>query len=125
MRKIKITASAMVLVLLMCGFACNASSWERTTFQALSASKAVIDQAQADYESGVLPHSQKSYDVINKAKNVQTLAVNAMTTYEGIKANGGSATAQQAAQADVATFLSQLPALIADVKALYTKAGSK
>lgn len=120
MKKVKITASAMVLVLLMCGFACNASNWERTTFQSLAASKAVIDQAQADYEGGTLPHSKLVYDTVNEAKAAQVAAVQSMSTYEALKANGSPAANLNAAQTDVATALAKLPALIGAVKGLYT-----
>lgn len=97
------------------------TSWERTTYQTLAASKAAIDQAQADYESGKLPHSQTVYDAVNKAKAAQTLAVNSMVTYEQMKATGASQSALQTAQNDVTIALQALPTILADIKALYTK----
>lgn len=116
------TIPLVLLAALLIPFAMvGCTSWERSSFQTLAASKAVIDQAQVDYESGKLPHSKAVYDAVNKAKGAQTLAVNAMVTYEGMKAQGAHQTALQAAQTDVAIALEALPAILADIKALYTK----
>ncbi len=95
------------------------SNWERQTFQALSASKAVIDQAQADYETGKLPHSQLTYDAVNKAKAAQTSAVEGMITFEQLKATNATAGALAKAQGDVAVILADLPGLITAIKSLY------
>ncbi|QEE30793.1 hypothetical protein FTW19_24005 [Terriglobus albidus] len=79
-------AALLVASLLLGSFGltgCN--DFERKTFQTLSASKALIDQAQIDYETGTLPHTQASYDAIYKAKNAQTAAVRAFQVYEAAK----------------------------------------
>ena len=97
------------------------TSWERTTFQSLSTSQAVINQAQDDYEVGtVIPHNTAAYNAINTAKKAQTTAVNLMVTYEEIKATGGTKASLDAAQADVDIALANLPTIIANIKALRT-----
>lgn len=104
----RIVAASLLSICLFAG----CSTWERTAFQTLSASKAVEDKAQADYEARVIPHNQCAYDIINKAKATQALAVNAMVTYEDAK----STTAQQAAENDLA----QLAPIIASIQTLGT-----
>jgi len=101
------------------------TSWERSAFQTLSASKAVIDTAQADYESGKITPTPQAYAEINAAKQVQIDAVNAMLIYENYKAQkafSGDLAAQQQA---VSAILVKLPQLIAQIKALYTAKGNK
>lgn len=102
-------------VLALCVVGCT--DFERSSFQTLSASKAVIDQAQADYEARTLPHNTCSYTIINDAKAAQTTGVNAMVVYEEEKAAKTDLTAQTAV---VTSTLATLPALIVQVKALYT-----
>lgn len=115
-RKTQITAGLLLLLILATA---GCSSWEQRTFQSLSASKAVLDQAQVDYEAGKIPHTQQSYLLITKAKQAQSTAIDAFFTYENIKTAKGSASALQAQQAIVAAALAQVPALLADIKALY------
>jgi hypothetical protein len=117
--------STVAIAILLAGFAC--SNWERQTYQSLAASKAVVDQAQADYESGALPKTAVSFAAINEAKAGQVAAVQSLAAYEGIKANKGSTTALTSSQATVNATLAALPNLIAAVKALYlqTKAVTK
>lgn len=105
----------VLAVLALCVTGCT--DFERASFQTLSASKAVIDQAQADYESKALPHTSCSYSIINDAKAIQVTAVNALELYEVDKAAKTDLTAQTAV---VTTALIQLPAVIVQVKALYT-----
>lgn len=113
--KKKLASLALVLLVLA-----GCSDWERTTFQTLSASQAVINQAQTDYEARTIPHTTATFNVINEAKAVQTTAVQSMVTYENVKAAKGTATALSAQQQIVATALTQLPPLIASIKALYS-----
>lgn len=102
-------------VLALCVTGCT--DFERSTFQTLSTSKAVIDTAQADYEARTLPHNTCSFTIINDAKAAQTTAVNAMVIYEEEKAAKADLTAQTAV---VTSTLLQLPALIVQVKGLYS-----
>jgi len=99
------------------------TSWERSAFQTLSASKAVIDTAQADYESGTIPKTPQSYAAINAAKQLQTDAVNAMIVYENYKAQKASSGDLTAQQQVVSAILVKLPQLIAQIKALYAAKG--
>jgi hypothetical protein len=113
----KITAAlALSLVVIFAG--CN--DFERTTFQTLSTSKAVIDQAQADYEARTIPHTQPVYAAITTAKRAQTTAVDAFLTYEQVKQAKGDTDAQQQI---VVIALGRLPVLIADIKAFYPTGG--
>jgi hypothetical protein len=103
----------LALPLLLCG----CSTFERDTFNSLAASKAVIDQAQADYTSGTIKQTSCTYTVINDAKAAQTLAVNGMVIYETEKAAGTSLSAQQSA---VTVDLAAIIPLVAEVKTLYS-----
>jgi len=114
----RIAVSALILFAVM--FQTGCSSFERTTFQTLAASKAVIDQAQVDYEARTIPHTQAIFTVITQAKAVQATAVQGMVVYEEIKSANGSASALSLQQQVVIIALANLPPAIADVKALYT-----
>lgn len=98
---------------------CN--TFERNAFNTLSASKAVIDQAQADYTARTIPQTACSYAVINSAKAAQTVGVNAMLVYEQEKTAGQSLTAQEAV---ITAELAALPGIVVQVKTLYTNPGS-
>jgi hypothetical protein len=119
---VKTTVSAILVAGLLMGSislaGCN--DFERRTFQTLSASKTVIDQAQTDYEASKLPKTQPSYDAINKAKDAQAAAVKAFQGYENVKLyvkSGGDLPAQELA---VSQALTQLGPLVAAVKQLYS-----
>lgn len=103
------------LPLLLClTILAGCSSWERTTFQTLTASKATIDGAQTAYEAGTIPHTACVYGVINKAKAAQTLAVDAMMSYETAKGSSAATAAENVAVADLA----QLAPVVASIGAL-------
>lgn len=114
--KIRILASAL---LIFCVLGCT--DFERTSFQTLSASKAVIDQAQADYEAKTLPHDACVFGIVNDAKAIQTVAVQALVVYEEEKAASKDLTAQTAV---VASAIAELPAAIGEVKSLYSSPAS-
>lgn len=104
------------LLALVCCFGCN--SFERDTFNTLSSSKAVIDQAQADYEgtgSVKISHDQCAFSIINNAKAAQTAAVNTMVVYEQLKASSGNLNQQEAV---VITSLASLAPLVVQVQSL-------
>ena len=114
MKRIAIAAVLALVVLVGC------SSWERTTFQSLATSQALINKAQTDYEVGtVIPHSAVAYKAINEAKAAQVAAVNLMVTYEEIKAAGGTQASLTAAQNDVTIALANFPTIKANINALY------
>lgn len=93
------------------------TNFERDAFNSLAASKAAIDQAQADYVAKTLPETACSYALINDAKAAQTVAVNAMLVYETEKAAKANLDAQvQAVTVDLAAIVP----LVAEVNTLYT-----
>lgn len=116
MKILRVTAA---IVLCLALTACD--SFERATFKTLSASKAVIDQSQADYEARVIPKNACAYAIINEAKGVQKLAVDAMVVYEQEKVVKGDLTAQTAV---VVSQLGKLPALVGEVQSLYSSPSS-
>jgi hypothetical protein len=116
--KFPVIAIAFLMLCTMGLAGCN--GFERATYQTLSASKAVVDQAQADYEARTIPKSPQAYAAINKAKDAQTAAVQAMATYETIKYAKGTDAALSTQQAVVVGLLAKLPDLVAAVKLLYT-----
>jgi len=116
----RFTSASLIAI---CLFVAACTSWERSAFQTLSASKAVIDTAQADYESGTIPKTPQSYAAINAAKQLQTDAVNAMIVYENYKAQKASSGDLAAQQQVVSSILVKLPQLIAQIKALYAAKG--
>jgi hypothetical protein len=96
----------------------------RINFQTLAATTAIINQAQDDYEGGkVIPHNAAAYNTINAAKAAQKTAVNAMVTYEKLKAQKASARVLATAKAGVATALAGQPTLIASIVGLYSTGG--
>ena len=120
---IAISVASTLVILMIFAAACN--DWERTTYNTLATSKAVIDQAQADYQSGKIPQTMAAYKTINDAKALQATLVQSFATYQSMKAAKATSTALSAQQQIVASALTNLPKLVADVKALYTtlKAG--
>jgi hypothetical protein len=116
----RIIAITAVLMLFTVGMA-GCTNWERVTFQTLSASKATIDQAQADYEIGAaIPHNVASYRAIVAARVVHNTAVNHMVTYEQLKATGASSSELAEAETQTTTALAELPAVIVQIKSLYS-----
>lgn len=108
----------VLFALLLGSFAltgCN--DFERTSFQTLSASKAVIDTAQADYEAHKLPKTACTKALIESGKVAQTVAVNALMDYDKVLAAHGDPALTQAA---VISDLASLAPMVAQVKTLYT-----
>lgn len=110
----KLLISAALLLLSIGG--CN--TWERNTYQTLSASKAVLDTAQKDYSTRTIPQTHCAYFIINDAKTADAAAVTAMVVYEQLKVTKGNTSAQEAIVttdlAALAPLVVQLQALIAD-----------
>lgn len=97
----------------------------RYNFQSLAANKAIIDKAQEDYNAGrIIKQNRAAYNTIIAAANAHNVAVNAMTAYEQLKANGVLADVLAMAQKDVETAVADLPNLIAAIVKLYI-AGAK
>jgi FKBP-type peptidyl-prolyl cis-trans isomerase len=105
----------LIAVILFTVAVTGCNNWERTTFQTLSASKATIDNAQAQYEAKAIAQTTCAYAIINDAKASQTVAVNGFLAYEQVKtAKGDIATAE----ATVTTELVALVPLVAQVTSL-------
>lgn len=109
---VKNAAIAALIALLMVGGVTGCNEFERSTFQTLSASQALINGAEKTYEARTIPRTNAAYTAINQAKAAQTAAVQAMVTYETIKAAKGTQTALQAQQAIVVAALGELPAIL-------------
>lgn len=91
------------------------SDFERTSFNTLSSSKAVLDTAQADYEARTIPKTQCAYSLINNGKAAQTTAVTALQDYHNISAAKGNVSA---AQATVVADLATLAPIVVQVQSL-------
>jgi len=128
------------------------SSWDRTTYASLAASKALIDCAVAGYnhfdadirhacaadsqdatqdatfdpQTFYLPQTRDAQQAVEKARQVQVAAVNAFAAYAVAKlAKDKSATLQEK-QAAVVALLEQFPALLNAVRGLMgTKSAGK
>ncbi len=108
----------LVLLLLVAG----CSSFERNAYNTLSASKAVIDQAQADYTTRTIPRTHCAEAIINDAKAGQTVAVNAMVVYEQLKVTKADLTAQAAV---VTSDLAALAPLVVQIQQLIANPAEK
>jgi hypothetical protein len=116
-----IIGAALLLLPLSC------SSFERTTFQTLSATQATLNSSQALYETGCpapagvtgcIPHDQIAFTAITKAKAADVLAVNAMVVYEQEKATSSSASVLLAQEQVVLSELAQIPSLLVAINTL-------
>jgi hypothetical protein len=115
-----------VSLLALSAVACN--TWERSSFQTLSASKAVLDTAQTDYGNRTIPQTPCSFALINNGKAAQTAAVDGMIAYEQLKATKGNTTATEAQVtadlASLAPIVVQIQALIANPASCTTPTGA-
>ncbi len=112
------------------------TTWERTTFQTLSAAQLTLNTAQAAYEvsasgpcpaggaAACLPHTAAVQTTITKAKAADVLAVNAMVTYEEAKAASAGTSGLTAAEVAVDAAVANLGTLIGDVEALSKSGGT-
>lgn len=107
-----------VAVVMLLFLVAGCTSWERSTFQTLSAAKAVINQGKADYISGAIPVNKCSQAILNQATAADTLAVQGFDVYEQEKKAASSKTALAAQQAVVQGLLTDLAPLISDVALL-------
>lgn len=86
-------SARLLLLPLVLLAAVGCDNFERNTFKTLSASKAVLDDAQVKYEAGTqIPHNSCAFAIINDGKAAQTVAVNAMLNYESVKVAKGDLT---------------------------------
>ena len=105
-----------VIVISLLSAAC--SSWERQTYQTLAATRAVINQAVRDYQSGAIPRTPASYAVIHRARLADEAAVRAFETYAELRLGSQNTSQIAAAQAMVKTLMLQLPAIMSPLDLL-------
>jgi|SRR6185437_2645305 len=114
------TVAALSLTAFQCG------SWDQAAYETLAVSKAVVDTAAADYQTGSIERTQATYEAISKAQAAQAAAVEALETYELAKA--AASTAPDALQADFASAqatLANIGPLVGAIEALDPKAAAK
>ncbi len=109
---------SLILVAAVCLMLAACSSWERTTYQTLAATKATIDQAAADYRAAKIPQTQETYVLITKARAADALAVEAFGAYASLKVGGGSSSALINAQNKVVALMAALAASLKPLEAL-------
>jgi hypothetical protein len=125
MRKRVTSIAGIVVFILACSaFVCTTGTFERTTYNSLATSKAAIDSAAAQYNSGAIAQTQQAHDIIAKAQQAQNVAVDAFKTYLYTKA-GTQAGDVQTAQANVNAAIASLAATISDVQSMVAKGGAK
>lgn len=114
---------ALALLLTAGAFTCTVGTFERTTYNSLAVSKAAIDSASQQYNSGAIPRTKAAYDLLQKAQTAQNAAVDAFKTYLYIKA-GGTTTDLTTAQTNVTAATASLAAAVADIQSLLKGAKS-
>jgi hypothetical protein len=93
------------------------SQFERTAFNTLSSSQAVIAQARKDYISGTIKNTTCTDALITDATSAHDAAVTALEVYAAEQAAGSNLSAQEVTvTADVASVV----AIVAEVKAVYS-----
>lgn len=119
------------------------SSWDRTTYESLAASKALIDCAVAGYNhfdadirhacaadpddpafdprTFYLPQTRDAQQAVEKARQVQIAAVEAFAAYAVAKVGKDKTATVQEKQAAVIAYLEQFPALLNAVRGLMGK----
>lgn len=117
----RLSPPAMLMLLLAVftlttGFSCN--DFERSTYNSLAASKAVIDQAAADYNAGTIARSSANHDAIERARNVHDAAVQAFHAYKVVKDAGADKAGLQRARDQVQAALNQLLAVQQSLEAI-------
>jgi hypothetical protein len=112
--------SAVVVLTAICfflpGFAC--SSFERTAFNSLSASKAVVDQVGHDYNAHAIPQTSQVKTAIETARNAQDTAVDAFASYHALTTAGTTGNLLVDAQQKLVASLNSLVSLANDLRTL-------
>jgi hypothetical protein len=119
------------------------TSWDRSTYASLAASKALIDCAVAGYNhfdadirhacaadpqdpafdprKFYLPQTRDAQQAVEKARQVQVAAVEAFAAYAVAKVGKDPAATLQEKQAAVIAYLAQFPTLLSAVRGLMGK----
>lgn len=116
MRNRKVYLGLVLLAVL--SIACT--NWESTTYQSLSASKATIDLAAADYNAGKLPKTDTVRAIIDHARQVQTAAVHAFEAYAVGKVVGDPAATLDQKKAAVVAAAAEVVTVVAEITNLYS-----
>lgn len=111
----------LMLSLIVAGFAA-CSTWERTIYNSLAASKAVIDQAGRDYNAGAIAQTAANRALIEKARAAQTVATEAFEEYALLRVSRQTAGLSQQRQL-VIQAVAQIAPLIEAIHELYSKGG--
>jgi hypothetical protein len=101
-----------IVLLAVCLLTIGCTNWEKDAFVSLSASRALIVQAKADYAAKTIPNTKCTATLIDDAQTAQNSARDAMVVYETGK------TASNQAAATLA--LADIVPLIAEIKTVYT-----
>ena len=94
--------------------------WEKQTYEALASAKAVIDQAGLDYNAGKIQRSDAAQQVILKAQQAQTVAVNAFAAYATAKVAHASAGEVSLKMKILQDAVAALPGILATLQAFGT-----
>lgn len=108
----------LILVMTLALLATGCSSWERQTYQSLAASKAVIDRVAADYATGAIPQTVENRQAIERARLVQTAAVEAFRAYAEAKVAGQGSAGLDKLRLETISALQQIPAVLAPLQAI-------
>jgi len=107
-KKALCTAAAAMIVYLCVG--CN--QFERDTYNTLAVSKAVIDKAGQQYNSGEIPQTACIQGLIINGRKAQQLGADDLLTYHNIVAAKGDPSAIEAAViGDIATLTTNVTAI--------------
>jgi hypothetical protein len=98
------------------------SSFERTAFQALTASKAIVDQAGKDYNAGTIPQTAAIKAVIETARNAQDTAADSLKEYHALAKAKTTGQPLVDAQNKVVAALTNLKQIVTDIKKFDTGA---
>jgi len=103
-----------LFVVLSGAWACT--NWEHQTYASLSASKAVIDEAGAQYNAGKIPQTKAVKAAIEHARQVQTTAVHAFEAYAVAKVAGQPAATLEQRRQEVIAATAAVAQVVADIQ---------
>lgn len=115
--RLRATGLLPVLAIVML-WSAACTNWEHQTYATLNASKAVIDQAGADYNAGILSQTKAVHDLIQSARDAQTAAVQAFESYAVAKVGGSDPAQLTKLQQSVMDATAAVVSLVDDIKKL-------
>ena len=132
MKTLRTRVTPVVLLAIIAFAIAGCSSWEKSIYKTLYANSAVIDQAFDDFNSGKIAQTTANRDLLEKAKGINNGGAAAFKLYWKTKADvtdllgKNSITKSEytsrlaAARQAVVDVISELPGLIAQIKALHS-----